>query len=398
MSFYPSGTGNYSAKTKKRAKYGVVAGAIIVLLVMSFMFSRPVMLNPPKEIDAGKINVVLTAQVFRDGVLIEERVNDDDLLLNTFLNVTMGLFAWPNDSPYTIDLYSAWEGEVLTATVWNTTASATIWDTSLMTEEGRAMCDFGEGTTPPARDDDGPEDNFIQSIVWDVTDFDTDDFTITFMYVSDGSYDWSEVALCKYIYASEWWGGGSARAYFARDTFTPIAVVLGDTLVANYRFEFSSGYTTNAMKIFYGWLIGGQTDTDTTVTLTDNGGNSRTVRLYTDDGTDTEFYGRIASPNNGGWIAITDSSSGIPSRSAYRVLGSSIWINSLSLAVYNPNYDVTVSATLIPSSAITVTCSGVFMYSAYVGGTGYFLMWALSHSGVYVAENTPVQATFTLEM
>lgn len=384
----------YSKKDKKRVKYGILGSAVIVIVVMAALLTRPPLLDPLP----GKISVSMTAQVYRDGALVAERVKDDDLLLNSFLNLTMGLFSWPEGSEFSIDMYSSSEMGLYDFVVWNTTASETIWDTTLQSEEGRAMADYGEGTTAPARDDDetGMEDRFLTDNVYEVAELGTDAITITFIETSDGSYDWSEVGLQKFFYCHN--DDFVMRIWLCRDTFTPISVILGDSLVINYRFTFGTGYTSNALSVFYGLLLGGAQDTDTTVTLTDSGGSSRTVRLYTDDQTDEDFYGHVSNTLYGGWMTITDSASGIPSRSAYRLLGSSVTTQSESLVDGDPNYDVTVSATLIPSTAITVRCAGSFMYLSYVGGSGYFLMWALSHSGVYVASGTPVQSTFTLEL
>jgi hypothetical protein len=382
----------YSAQTKRRVKRGLVASTLAVILVMSFLLTRP----PLVDTVPGKISVEMTAQVYRDGVLVGERVKDDDLLVWNFLNLTQALFYWPNDATYDAGFWPSGEAEEVPFKVWNETAGGTIWDTSEQYLEGRAMCDYGEGTTAPTRDDYHMEDPFAVEDLYEVYELGTDSITLTFIYTSDGSYDWSEVGLNKRTYSYDW--DDCLRVFYCRDTFTPIAVVASDSLVVNYRFTFATGYTSNVLKLLLYFFIGGATDTDTTMSLTDSSGTARTVRLYTDDPDDEAFAYHVEDTFNGGWITIADSTSGIPSRSAYHLSGSTVTTQSTSYVDGDPNYDVTVFSTIVPSSALTVRAAGSFMYYAYVGGNAYFLMWALTHTAVYVAANTPVQATFTLEL
>ena len=381
----------YSARTKKRAKYGIVAGAIIVILVMSFMLSRPAIV----EMDPGKISVTMIGQVFRDGVLIDERVKDDDLLVWNFLNVTQALLAWPDSSVYYASLVNWGGGGPFDFMFWNGTSTATVADNGdEMYEDVLCLGRFGSDNTAPTRDDNNLG-TIKETVGLDSFTIGTDSFTLTWIQTSSQDFSWVESG-----FNLNWWSGDIGdigNILMVRDTFSAIAVETDDTIVLNYRFNFGTGYTENYIKLLCYLLKGAVNGQTVTVSLTDVSGTSRIVTVYSPDD-DSDWFGHVSDSNHGGHILVSDSSSGIPSRTAYRLLGSSLQTYANVVTDGNPNYDVLVSAVFVPTSEITIRAGAYERYTRHSGGDAYIMMFALAHGGVYVAPGTPVKAIFTVGM
>jgi hypothetical protein len=375
----------YSAKDKKRVKYGIFSSGVIVVLVMAALLSRPPLLDTVP----GKISVSMEAQVFRGGVLLEERVNDNDLILMNFANLTEGLFSWPNDAALSVEMTDT-TGYSPDFLIWNGTSEETIFDVE--NSDAASECRVGDGSTAPTINDYN-----LDSDVWDMeldsSSQDTDDFTLTYIWVNDqGSWTWTETGLIL-----KWWcdyGDEDYAIMLARDVFSGISVVNDDTLVVNYRFTFATGYTTNAITLYRYLLIGASEDASTSTSFTDTGGTSRTVTIYT--ATPTENYVcHVSNTQYGGHLLVSNNAYGIPARAAYRILGSTLQ-NYATVELDDSPLSVVVSAVYVPTSEITIVCAAYYRYTAYSGGAGYLMMFALTHGGVYVAAGTPVRATFTV--
>lgn len=386
----------YSAKTKKRAKYGIVAGAIIVVLVMSMMLSRTINLESPMDALPGKISIVLSAQVYRDGLLVEERINDDDLLTKWFVRSLRALLYWPNAQEFTIELWDFDENH-LDFTFWNTTAGETIADTK--DDNVVSIGWYGEDTDTPERYDYNMNWNEIGSANMSSYNQDADSFTLTFIWTSDGSYDWSEAGLTVKWFSSE--AGYATDVMMAHDTFTPMAVVAEDSLVLNYGFTFATGYTWNMINFLRSIFSGASHGELANLKMYDQTGNVKETRLYTDVQDEEYWRGSIASSFHGSILAVSDSSSGIPSRSAYLLYGSSLQTPAtVTCDDDGPSYYVEAQAIFMPNDAFTVRASGLYYYIVdWNGAYNYYcLLFALTHGAVYVPAGTPVRSTFTLDL
>ena len=377
----------YSEKTKKRAKYGLVGSGLIVILVMAMLLSRTPVMDPLNS----KITVVMTAQVYREGVLIDERIKDDDLLLSNFINMTQALLYWPDGSQYEIELLTSGGQDFI---FWNGTSQGTIFDCgkdmySDVVVQGR----YGIDNTAPERDDDSLGSQ-AEVANLDSSYLGVGYFTLTWIDTASGPFSWEESG-----FSMRWWSdyyGDSLNVFMCRDVFSAISVETSDTIVLNYRFNFGTGYNTNFIKILHCILKGTPNGVETTVSLTDTSGTSRTVTVYDADGS-YDYIGHVDNSLYGGHVAVSDSSSGIPSRSAHVLLGSSLQVQASSITDVT-NWNVEVSGVFVPTVPMTIRAATCYRYTTYGSGDAYFMMFALAHSPVYVAGSTPVKATFTLEM
>lgn len=344
----------------------------------------------------GKISIVLSAQVYRFGVLVDERVNDDDLLTANFIKSLSALLYWPNAQIHTVVLWDFGENH-LDFTFWNTTAGETIADTK--DDNVVSIGWYGEDTDVPDRWDFSLGGAEIGSTNMSSYAQDADSFTLTFIWTSDGSYDWSEAGLSIKWFSNE--TGGAEDILMAHDTFTPMAVVAEDSLVLNYGFTFATGYTWNMINFLRSIFSGAEFGELANLQMYDSTGTLRETRLYTDVQMDTYWRGSIATSFYGSQLAVSNSASGIPSRTARLLSGSSL--QTPATVTYDdngPSYYVEAQAIFMPNDAFTVRSSGLYYYIVdMAGGYNYYcLLFALTHSAVYVPAGTPVRSTFTLDL
>lgn len=377
----------YSAKTKKKALKIMVVGAFLVIVLMGGLFYRGSFV----DMDPGKISVTLNAQVIRDGVLINEITKDDDMILENLEEVIEVLLRWTDGADGNINLKDVGGVTGDYAFIQTTTSDNTIWDADECNSDVQAT--YGEGTTAPARTDYDAETEKTSKTGISSYIQETDSFTLTWIKTNAvGAFDWSETTFQIQWYS--WDLGDYIAIAMVRDTFTPMGVVNGDTLVINYRFNFASGYTTNFITLLLGTLRGTSGGASTTISMKDTAGVSHVVTLY-DGEQSANFYGYAGSSLYGGYLLVSTSSSGIPSRDAYRLLGSSLQTTVTTSVDYDAD-DVIVSAVFIPTSVIWIVASAYYRYTVNADGSNYFMFFGLSHGSVYVTAGTPVKSTFTV--